>query len=262
MPEKKKRRKKKNESSAEHIVPGLQYVHILRSEWWVGGKKHKEHSRLRMQSINSNHHMWWCLFQSDPPGIGFDDNDKCDAELQVLMKYKSRFWQDWIWIIHFTGVTPCLSQLLLIYLCTLKHEHPAGKKREPQQRHWTEERSKNRSPRWNEPLWRRLTDRLFELQRAVYLAAAKKRKKRKRNKISTGLVSHTSPASSLILRQRRWPVSPWCDALIYVTPSPPLSSGRAVTTGWGQEKHKLVYKKKHQHNFFMCNLLQWCRTEC
>lgn len=130
--------------------------------------------------------MWWCLFQSDPPGIGFDDNDKCDAELQVLMKYKSRFWQDWIWIIHFTGVTPCLSQLLLIYLCTLKHEHPAGKKREPQQRHWTEERSKNRSPRWNEPLWRRLTDRLFELQRAVYLAAAKKRKKKKKKQNING----------------------------------------------------------------------------
>lgn len=83
----------------------------------------------------------------------------------------------------------------------------------------------------NEPSSQRLTDRLFGSQRAVYLDVWKKEKNNQR-----GFVAQTS-LLALSWRQRHWPVSPWCDALIYVTPAPPLSSGRVVTTGWGEQKH-------------------------
>lgn len=65
--------------------------------------QYNEHSRLRMQYKNSNCHMWCCLFQCDPLGIGFDDHDKCGGELQMLMKYISGLLcsQVCIWIIHF-----------------------------------------------------------------------------------------------------------------------------------------------------------------
>lgn len=54
--------------------------------------QYNERSRLRMRCKNSNCHVWCCLFQCDPPrGIGFDDHDKCGAELQMLMKYMSAF---------------------------------------------------------------------------------------------------------------------------------------------------------------------------
>lgn len=88
-----------NECSAERIVPGLLYVHIHGSDWCVGGQSTM--STVRMPCKNSNHRMWCSLFQCSPLGIGFDDQDKCGAELQVLMKYMSS--QDWIWIIHFNG---------------------------------------------------------------------------------------------------------------------------------------------------------------
>lgn len=66
------------------------------------------------------------------------------------------------------------------------------------------------------------------------LPGCRKRRKEKGTKNQRGSMSQTPP---LLLRQRRWPVSPWYDALFYVTPTPPLSSGRTVTTGWREEKH-------------------------
>lgn len=65
--------------------------------------QYNEHSQLRMLCKNSNCHMWCCLFHCDPLGIGFDDHDKCSAELQMLMKFMSRLLCSHvcIWIIHF-----------------------------------------------------------------------------------------------------------------------------------------------------------------
>lgn len=62
------------------------------------------------------------------------------------------------------------------------------------------------------------------------------KKFKKRKKYQRGFVPQTSSPLPLSWRQRHWPVSPWCDALIYVTLAPPLSSGRVATMGWSEQK--------------------------
>ena len=55
--------------------------------------QYNEHSPLRLPCKNSNCHMWCFPFQRVIPlGITFDDHDKCGADLQMLMKYMSRFF--------------------------------------------------------------------------------------------------------------------------------------------------------------------------
>lgn len=56
-----------------------------------------------MRNKNSNCHMCCCLSQRAPLGIGFDDDDECVGELQMLMKHISGlfsfffpfFWGGW-----------------------------------------------------------------------------------------------------------------------------------------------------------------------
>lgn len=144
--------------------------------------QYNEHPRLRMLCKNSNRHMWCWLFQCDPLGIGFDDHDKCGAELQMLMKYLSGFLcsQVCIWIIHFNQPNHTTAHLshatftLTIYFkasAGIKHTAKGSRKI---QRHWAALGVKRHAD-WfwlrNEPSSQCLTDRLFGSQRAVYLSA-------------------------------------------------------------------------------------------
>lgn len=121
-------------------------------------------------------------------------------------------------------------------------------------RRWAAAAVKGWSWMQNEPSSRRLTDRLFGSQSAVYLAAWGGQKGNNNNNNNLrGFVAQTSLSRSARpdWRQKHWPVSPWCDALIYVTLAPLLSSGREVTTGWSKQKtHKLI----HKHAVLVCYL--------
>lgn len=158
--------------------------------------QYNEHSRLRMLCKNSNCHMWCCLFQWDPLGIGFDDHDKCGAELQMLMKYMSGFLcsQVCIRIPHFNWAKH--TTLHLSHSTFTLTMNTYSKKEKKILRRWAAlgvKRHADWSRLRNEPSSQRLTDRLFGSQRAVYLAAWKKKKKRK--KIITEVLWPIPPSS-------------------------------------------------------------------
>lgn len=84
------------------------------------------------------------------------------------------------------------------------------------------------------------------------------KKFKKRKKYQRGFVPQTSSPLPLSWRQRHWPVSPWCDALIYVTLAPPLSSGRVATMGWSeQKKHINKYTRIHTETESLCATLSF-----
>lgn len=85
-----------------------------------------------------------------------------------------------------------------------------------------------------------------------------KKKLKKRKKYQRGFVPQTSSPLPLSWRQRHWPVSPWCDALIYVTLAPPLSSGRVATVGWSEQKNHInKYTRIHTETESLCATLSF-----
>lgn len=159
--------------------------------------QYNKHSQLRMQYKNSHCHMWCCLFQRDPRGIGFDGHDKCGGELQMLMKYISALScsRVSIWIIHFNWAKHTALHLShATFIISIGTQASAGIKHTAERRRKTKKHTEAlsctdtwRHAGWfrtpNQPSSRCLTDRLFGSQGAVYLGCMKKiQRKKKRGK--------------------------------------------------------------------------------
>lgn len=91
----------KTQSSVECYCFGITVCAHKRIKVLCGRTQYNE--QLRMLGKNSNRHMWCCCLNVFRWELGFDDHDKCSAELQMLMKYMSAFLcsQVCIWIIDF-----------------------------------------------------------------------------------------------------------------------------------------------------------------